>query len=133
MYLCQTIEPHHDASSFHPNGFHRVEYRVELSSSGIPVWAIHFRGHPHHGNYYSAKLNRYIAADRYIKRTGRKALPWIASANHRRPVTKSQAMKLTGLTLGAAALDFLTEQLQHGVTGELQNYVKPAAKKPLKK
>lgn len=100
-------------------------FRAALDSSGVAVWVMHER----EMTWYCYTPD---AAKKSAKalRTDRR-IPFIDVSTNR-PVTPAQAMRLTGMTLGAAALDFITSQLQDGLHGPgtpLANYVKPPKEK----
>lgn len=109
MYLGQSIEERRGGDVW-GRLYCIVLWRVELNAGGRPVWKLHGRG---------TKYNHRDSALWHRQ----KHLPLIPTAAHDKPVTKGEAVKLTGLDHPMAALDYLTEHVDGSTT--LQNWVKP--------
>ncbi len=123
MYLCQARD---EVRSGVHIGCQRVVYKAVLAADGLTaIWSIHIRDSGVFGTIWNFAKRRQDGPRERVTNFGRGDIPWIDSAAHGKAITKSQALKLTGMTLGAAALDFLVEELQKGETHTVQNYQKP--------
>jgi hypothetical protein len=106
MYLCQKTEQVQVGRGV---GYRVVVFRVELDSSGRPVWTRHSEGQTYASQY----------ASHYYSQKGILFLQRPADGLH---VTPGEAARLTGLH-APAALDFLTETVSDSPT--IQNFQKP--------
>ncbi len=137
MYLAMSIEEVRKPSTSYNQsvtpGLRVMLWRVELNTTGRPVWVTHRQGSTwwiYSGfGYQGNEANR---ARKAARASQPKAIPTIASAAHNKLVTMSEAAKLVDV-VQPGSLDRLTEMLQdvHDPYA-LQNYVKPPKVKPPK-
>lgn len=116
MYLCQRSEQvRRDYPLGQAVGWRVIFFRVELDTSGRPIWRETGRSavgdHPY--------LTR--------RRHGIKGVPFLPRPRNGKLVTGAEAARLTGLE-APAALDYLAETVSESET--VQNYVRPKRERP---
>lgn len=129
MYLCYSIErsnPKPLRANSHKYDFMDQVYvwKVVIQNER-PVWRLHKKG------YWRKFMSYHDTSDKKCHARAPENVPYMQTAAPGERVTQAQAMKLVGMTLGAAALDFLTENVNDNP--ELSNYVEPAKPKKTKK
>lgn len=128
MYLVHCVDAARDKSYLDWRGV-LFTFRVALNDRGVAVWERY--GSLQYTGYNYTETAARDAAKRLRTST---FVPFI-DVSSGRPVTPAQAKRLTGMTLGAAALDKITEELQNGLHGpgtDLSNFIPPPREKKAK-
>lgn len=135
MFVCRTLEeiyPKHAIEGARPDSITVLVFRVEVSRDNRAVWSL-CRNEGNYSGYWgetAGQLRSRVKSN--VQSATGKTLPIFQSVRHGKPVSRTEAKRLTGMTLGAAALDKLVDTVSenpHNPANE--NYRKPkAAPKP---